>query len=323
MEETAMKAAMKRGFTIVELLVVITIIGILMAMLFPALNTARNVARRSQCTNRQRQLGQGMLTYALTSSSNRFPGWKQNITPDPKSGSTTPFEANWVIRILPQIEANSIFTFISKNPAALTADPLDTNTPQNNRLPRLDTVICPANPPVSRLAPVLSYVANTGVTGGETHDKKWTGVFFDHTVPLADRVNVGPSYISKYDGTTNTIMLSESIHQKYWNNQGINLSEVGVGLMWDSAQDTSGDSANYDTWEPPVSSAAGSPAEKVHMLPSSRHPGVFVMTFCDGHTKAVSENIRFRVYHYLMTSNGQEKYAKESNAPLSAAMLEP
>jgi prepilin-type N-terminal cleavage/methylation domain-containing protein len=92
------------GFTLVELLVVITIIGILIALLLPAVQSAREAARIAQCQNNIKQLSLGCLTHE--SVTKRFPtgGWGEGWTGDPDRGNDWRQPAGWIYNILPFID---------------------------------------------------------------------------------------------------------------------------------------------------------------------------------------------------------------------------
>jgi prepilin-type N-terminal cleavage/methylation domain-containing protein/prepilin-type processing-associated H-X9-DG protein len=96
------------GFTLVELLVVIAIIGVLVALLLPAVQAAREAARRSQCSNNLKQIGLGLLNYE--SAVKTFPpgeiAWNNTPT-SPCSGSSCKFHS-WSSMFLPYIEEQSI-----------------------------------------------------------------------------------------------------------------------------------------------------------------------------------------------------------------------
>ncbi|MCA9267881.1 MAG: DUF1559 domain-containing protein [Planctomycetales bacterium] len=85
------------GFTLVELLVVIAIIGILVALLLPAVQAARESARRMQCSNNLRQLGLGLLTYETANK--RFP----------PGGYDDPSRMGWSVKVLPYIEQQNLY----------------------------------------------------------------------------------------------------------------------------------------------------------------------------------------------------------------------
>jgi prepilin-type N-terminal cleavage/methylation domain-containing protein/prepilin-type processing-associated H-X9-DG protein len=130
----ASRSTERRGFTLVELLVVIAIIGILVALLLPAVQAARESARRMQCTNHLKQIGLAMQTYA--SARGRLPscgaGWNDNQTawrgfstlvqllPYLEEGNVT-FQVDYQARLWDQMTAwrNQISVYLCPSDTAL------------------------------------------------------------------------------------------------------------------------------------------------------------------------------------------------------------
>ena len=99
----------RRGFTLVELLVVIAIIGILIALLLPAVQAAREAARRLQCTNHLKQLGVGFLTHENIIGHLPTGGWGPSWLGDPDRGPGQDQPGCWGYNILPFIEQKDIY----------------------------------------------------------------------------------------------------------------------------------------------------------------------------------------------------------------------
>lgn len=140
----------RRSFTLVELLVVITIIGILIALLLPAVQAAREAARRAQCQNNLKQIGLALHNYhsqhrIFPPSSTWWPETGTNI----ETANNSNLRANWVVLILPFIEQQPLYEKFDLNKSF--CDDSDSNVGgvvKNNRLARstpLSVMMCPSD----------------------------------------------------------------------------------------------------------------------------------------------------------------------------------
>jgi prepilin-type N-terminal cleavage/methylation domain-containing protein len=99
----------QRGFTLVELLVVIAIIGVLVALLLPAVQAAREASRRSQCSNHLKQIGLGWLTHESTHKFFPSGGWSPWVVGDADMGAGAQQPGGWMYQILPYIEQQALY----------------------------------------------------------------------------------------------------------------------------------------------------------------------------------------------------------------------
>jgi len=239
---------MRKAFTLIELLVVIFVIGLLAALLLPAVQWGREAARRLQCTNHQRQLAQGLHSYENARGS--LPGWRDFITVAVPQGMPNTMlpqtslasdelaaQASWVFSILPYIEQVDLFDRLKSGQVAI-------GTP----IPSVALLHCPSHleGPASR---AMNYVVNGGAVDDFHPIDPWittdgnvaNGLFLDRCKIVAGEIgscvlceqignrcrhnaNLGKyrnavvrlSDISSMDGTAYTLLTSENVQRGFW-----------------------------------------------------------------------------------------------------------
>jgi prepilin-type N-terminal cleavage/methylation domain-containing protein/prepilin-type processing-associated H-X9-DG protein len=334
------------GFTLVELLVVITIIGMLVALLLPAVNAARKAGRQTQCLNTVKNLSLAAIAY--DSARGQLPGYSQLIkrsateyanldydsslrkitvitTPISSSSLQSVKSFSWLAVLMPRLERNDLWDAIVNPPDKTVPVPLPVIG---------DIAVCPEDSDVKSQpdVPGLSYSVNTGawdrnsskvfLAGPGVGDTADNGVFFSY----ADYDRVGASgpkmrISSIKDGAATTIMLAENIHKTYdpttangspafgW----MSGNEQQLGIVW---------------VVPPSGSSAPQPGNTINdqeringnaaqlvtfdstiprfARPASGHNGGVNMAFCDGHGRFQRDDIDYTVYQQLMTPNGRK-----------------
>ncbi len=218
------------GFTLVELLVVIAIIGILVGLLLPAVQAAREAARRMQCSNNLKQLGLAMHNYA--SAYNRFPARTAGTTglsgplngPNPGNRAHNGGRRSAFVALLPFLEQVPMFEAIERGDA--TNAPGGPRGDQNwavwNTPP--STYRCPSDSGISSDNRHMSYALCGGDTGGNSSMQliggDTRGVFVGRL--SASHPNLWRRFSDLTDGTSNTICFSE-----VQANSGTNLASGG------------------------------------------------------------------------------------------------
>jgi prepilin-type N-terminal cleavage/methylation domain-containing protein/prepilin-type processing-associated H-X9-DG protein len=154
----------RSGFTLIELLVVISIIGVLIALLLPAVQSARESARRTQCVNNLKQLGLAVQSYI--GSANVLPSQTlDNVVPPGGIGGKLQWFTSWTASILPNIEQQPLFSAINFSAPMLEyAAPIyGANTTVG--LTSISTLLCPSESLSKSPSFAISAASPTGYAG--------------------------------------------------------------------------------------------------------------------------------------------------------------
>jgi prepilin-type N-terminal cleavage/methylation domain-containing protein len=295
------ESVMRRGFTLIELLVVIAIIAILIALLLPAVQQAREAARRTQCRNNLHQLALAMHNYH-DAHSVFPPGSIGQPNPDQGADGAGNFTAMgpWV-QIMPLLDEAAIYNAINMsrswyqgvNRTARESVLKQLYCPSSAGPERVNAYCYPVRTTLSNLG-LAHYVTVAGwnITGSHTC-RATNGMFFNYS-----RIRMRDIR----DGTSNTLMIAEFGHG--------HRTDGSRGYSWMNGLHMEGTGnvrcANWRVNDPrPVTE--GTVVYNMSNLPiSSWHEGGAFCGFADGQVRFISENIDMSTFRALSTRANNE-----------------
>jgi prepilin-type N-terminal cleavage/methylation domain-containing protein len=317
------------AFTLVELLVVIAIIGILVALLLPAIQAAREAARRTQCLNNLKQMALAIVNYESTRKA--FPRGRWNIDPNDTSKHNVPDrtiaksnEHSWQVVVLPYVEEQNIASQYDLKQSWFST---------NNRLAvsyPLAVFLCPSVPETSRFDPLFTSdpkpaAGDYGCTNG-VGSNSWSAAVAtlgpyptpeagyqadegSHVIGVLHKVFARSPSRNKdvIDGTSKTVLVAESAGKPDAYSYGAKgdslgrLVPVSAGNGW--ADPDSGFTVN------------ATPVINTHNDAEiySFHSSVAGMCFADGAARFISDSTDPAICVAIITRAGGESVGSDSN----------
>ncbi len=338
-----MQRRRQRGFTLIELLVVIAIIGVLVSLLLPAVQAAREAARRSQCVNNLKQIGLAIHNYHQSNES-LPPGGEVYSNDYPQYGWTQgPQNFSMNVRLLPYIEQGNAFNSVNfavsaiwnaSNPSVV--DGININ--YTIRHTKIASYVCPSdtNDPGTDdpQLPAASYHNNCGLNRYNTNWRSTGPTYYQgHDGGLQQTRN----FASIQDGLSNTAMYSEyvkgkalmsqdGVHMTYQIPNGVTtfpqgdpdadyklalLCQATTARQWDFKGEIwvihdTGRGGGYFHIQPPNRKACNAAGYDTIISASSYHPGGVNLLLLDGSVKFAKNGIAIRTWNALGTISGGE-----------------
>lgn len=304
----------RTGFTLVELLVVIAIIGILIALLLPAVQAAREAARRSQCSNHMKQLGLAIHNYHDTYKV--FPPGV--LAARLNAGTSHPTNMSWMPLLLPFMEQAPLYDQLK--PYMLTR--ASSNFPSDIMNTVIPTLCCPSDPNMGK---------TTSIHGTQDPPPDYNDGFCGNyllcngsqQVTQANSTNMNGMfyYLSKTrmasvtDGTSNTVMSAEICvvpertagagrdwRGRYYRAE--HLSSLFSTYM--PPNTTSPDLTRTAEGTPPLWAPRSGSTDPQALYARSRHPGGVQTGLADGSVRFVSETVDTDIWRAAGTREGGE-----------------
>lgn len=303
----------KRGFTLIELLVVIAIIAILIALLLPAVQQAREAARRTQCKNNLKQLGLAAHNYHDVYL--QFPlGVASSADP-----ATSIWGQTFTVALFPYLEQNAISEqYDGSGPAGLGLISFVINANNSTIVPiSLPTLLCPSD---------YGAAPHSGVFGWDVSKSNYqmitTNIDAYFGIPAgasgAMGFNDGSRMADITDGSSSTLFLTEYLtgtgssdfRGVHWDANG------GRSYVYSNTTPNSSVPDDITFWCPPSANLPEKnlpcndpgfiPTNSHNIASRSRHTGGVQSVLCDGSVRFFSENIDLSIWQGLTTRAGGE-----------------